>query len=134
MAQRRYLFVNWQALNGAAQGKRKLVLRANENHLFECPIALCLHSDFKSQRGLRKHFDSKHPWYYYFGEQPEVKREEIENIQPPVRTASTASKTHYSMDEGIGNEFLTWLSTSCGGGKTQREAKQIAKRAFSYGV
>ena len=131
--QRRNLFVNWNAINGAANGKRKLVLRSNDKGTFTCPIKLCLHSDYKSQRGLRKHIDNIHPWYYYFDQQPEIKREEVEQLQPAEpRRASTANIPHYSMDDGIGKDFLRWLCTSCGGGKTEREAKQIAKRALKF--
>jgi len=82
---------------------------------------------------LRKHIDNKHSWYYYFDEQPEVKREEIEENQPVIpKKASTTSKPYYSMDEGIGHDFLKWLCTSCGGGKSEREAKKIAKRALKF--
>ena len=133
MALKRTLFVNWCSINGAAQGKRKLVLRSNDNGHYTCPIASCLHKDFKSKRGLRKHIDHKHGWYYYFDSQPEVKREEIEQIQPVIlKRASTATRPSFSIDKGIGKEFLDWLCTSCGGGKTEREAKQIAKRALKF--
>ena len=42
-----------------------------------------------------------HSWFYYFDEQPEVKREEIEHLQPPRKGASTIGKPSYSMEEGI---------------------------------
>ena len=133
MAERRVLFVDWHSLSGAAQGKRKLALRRNEKNTFTCPVKLCLHADFKSKRGLRKHIDNKHSWYYYFEEQPEVKREEIEDLQPVVpKKASTVKKPFYSMEEGIGKDFFQWLCTSCGGGKSQKEAKQVAKRALKF--
>ena len=128
----RVLFVNWQSLNGAAQGKRRLSLRVNDSGKFTCPIKLCLHADFVSKRGLRKHIDNKHPWYYYFEEQPEINKEEMQLLQPNQKRASTTSKPFYSMDEGIGKDLLDWLCTSCGGGKSQREAKQIAKRALKF--
>jgi len=109
---RRRLFVNWNSINGAAHGKRKLILRSNHKGTFTCPINLCLHSDFKSKRGLRKHIDNLHSWYYYFDEQPDIKREEIEEIQPTIpRRANTFTS---------------------GGGKSQRESKQIAKRALKF--
>ena len=130
---RRTLFVNWTSVNGAAQGKRKLVLRENDKGEYTCPVKLCLHTDFKSKRGLRKHIDNKHSWYFYFDEQPEIKREEVEDNQPPLqKKASTTSKPYYSMEEGIGKDFLNWLCTSCGGGKSEKEAKQIAKRALKF--
>ena len=72
MAERRTLAVKWYAINGAANGKRKLILRLNDNNKFTCPVTLCLHADFKSARGLRKHIDNCHPWYYYFDKQSSV--------------------------------------------------------------
>ena len=132
MARRRVLFVNWQAMDGAAQGKRKLHIRSNDKGTFTCPIKLCLHANFRSSRGLRKHIDTKHPWYYYFEDQPQVKREEIEHIQPPVKKANTFNIASYSIDQGRGKDFLTWLKTTCGGGKTSREGIQTAKRAMKF--
>ena len=61
-----------------------------------------------------------------------VKREEIENLQPPVKRASTIKKPSYSIEEGRGKYFLTWLGTTCGEGKSERESKQIAKRAMKF--
>ena len=133
MAQRRVLFVNWQAMDGAAQGKRRLHIRNNDKGTFTCPVKLCLHADFRSNRGLRKHIDNKHPWFYYFEEQPEIKREEIELIQPAIKTASTLNIPSFSIDEGRGNDFLTWLETTCGGGKSYREEKQICKTSYEIG-
>ena len=132
MTQRRVLFVNWKAMNGAAQGKRRLHLRSNDKGTFTCPVKFCLHADFKSNRGLRKHIDNKHPWFYYFEEQPEIKREEVELIQPAIKRASTLNIPSFSIDEGRGNDFLTWLGTTSGGGKSHREGKQIAKRAMKF--
>ena len=133
MARRRVLFVDWNSVNGSANGKRKLSIKENDQGKFTCPAKLCLHSDFESKRGLRKHIDNKHPWYYYFDEQPEIKREEIEHNQPVLqKKASTSSKPYYSIEEGIGYTFLRWLKTTCGGGKNEREAKQIAKRALKF--
>ena len=132
MAERRTLAVKWYAINGAANGKRKLILRLNDNNKFTCPVTLCLHADFKSARGLRKHIDNCHPWYYYFEKQPEVKREEMEVIERPRKKAYTKNMPSYSMEEGLGKDFLDWLCTSCGGGKTFREGKQVANRALKF--
>ena len=132
MAERRVLVVNWKSIDGAAQGKRKLQLRNNDEGTFTCPVKLCLHANFKSHRGLRKHIDNKHPWYYYFEEQPSVKREDIENSQPPSRRASTFKFPSYSIEEGRGKDFLQWLETTCGGGKSNRDAKQTSKRAMKF--
>ena len=134
MKRRRCLAVNWKALEGAAHAKRQLSLRKNDRDLFTCPVKLCLHADYKSQRGLRKHINNKHPWYYYFNEQPEVKREEMKEISVQKTKANTSKKPSFSLDEGIGNEFVKWLCTSCGGGKTEKEAKQTGKRAMKFFV
>eukprot|EP00111_Clytia_hemisphaerica_P012952 TCONS_00038051-protein len=134
MARRRVLFVDWHSLNGSANGKRKLIFKENDQGKFTCPAKLCLHADFGSKRGLRKHIENNnHPWFYYFDEQPEASRNIIEQNQPIVqRKASTYSKPYYSMDEGIGKTFFDWLNTTAGGGKNSREAKQIAKRALKF--
>jgi len=117
---------------GAAHGKRKLILRANNYNKFTCPIKLCLHADFSSIRGLRKHIDNKHPWYYYFDKQPEVKREEVIKNQPVKMKATTSKMPSFSLDEGVGLEFFKWLCTSCGGGKNEKEARQIGKRTMKF--
>jgi hypothetical protein len=124
----RRLHVNWKALDGATHGKRPLIIRPNNQGLFTCPISLCLHSDFKSSRGLRKHVSNKHPWYYYFDQQPILKREEM----VLKKKAVTAGKPAFSLEEGIGLRFVLWLCTSCGGGKNRKEARHIAKRAMKF--
>ena len=96
----RCLFVDWKALHG----KRKLIIRENDKHMFTCPVKLSLHGDFKSMRGLRKHIDNKHQWYYY-----------IDDVQPAKKKVCTSSKPAFSLIEGIGQDFLT--CTTCGGGK-----------------
>ena len=108
------------------------MLRKNDDQAFTCPVKLCLHADFKSSRGLRKHIDNKHAWYYYFDEQPEVKREEIEMEQPAKKKVCTSQKPAFSLENGIGKTFLAWLCTSCGGGKSEKEATQIGKRAMKF--
>ena len=56
---------------------------------------LCLHADFNSSRGLRKHIDNKHPWYYYFDEQPEVKGEDMSILEPTSKKVCTSKRTRY---------------------------------------
>ena len=128
----RCLFVDWKALNGAAHGKRKLIIRENDKHMFTCPVKLCLHGDFKSTRGLRKHIDNKHQWYYYFDEQPAIKREDIDDFQPAKKKVCTSSKPAFSLIEGIGQDFLAWLCTTCGGGKNEKEARQTGNRVMKF--
>ena len=130
----RNLFVDWKSLDGAAQGRRKLEIRPNDRGSFSCPLMKqCLHADFKSSRGLRKHINTKHPWYFYFDRQPEVKKENMfEEANPARKKAFTAKKPSFSLEDGIGLDFMNWLTTSCGGGKTKKEAVQVGKRTMKF--
>ena len=133
MQSSRSLLVNWKSLDGAAHAKRRLLIRQNAKNLFSCPVKLCLHNDFHSSRGLRKHINTKHPWYFYFDNQPEVKREEmIERTENKRMKAFTSRKPAFSLEEGIGSQFLQWLTTPCGGGKSQKEALQVGKRTMKF--
>ena len=71
---KRMLNIDWSSINGACQKKRILYLKCDSNGFYFCPINTCLHIGYKSQRGLRKHVDSTHTWYYYFNEHPRVTR------------------------------------------------------------
>ena len=53
-------------------------------------------------------------------------------MQPVRKKAHTATKPAFSMDEGIGLEYIKWLKTTCGGGKSEKEAKQIGKRIMKF--
>ena len=87
---------------------------------------------YKSQRGLRKHIDSTHTWYYYFNEQPTVSRDEAMVKEKYRLKCPTHKIPAFSLQEGIGNQFMKWLSTPCGGGKCNMEGKQIGRRAMKF--
>ena len=57
---KRILNVDWRSVNGACQKKRILHLNVNGDGIFVCPINDCLHTGFKSIRGLRKHSVSRY--------------------------------------------------------------------------
>ena len=126
-----FLVVNWKAIDGSARQRKMLRLRRDTNGKFMCFIEGCLHTGFKSNRGLRKHIDARHPWYYYFDKEPSVKREVIEKEKEKLKQP-TNSIPSFSVTSGIGKEFLDWLVTPLGGGKSQREANQAAKRAMKF--
>ena len=77
MSRKKLLNVDWKRIDGAAIKRRILRLKANADGVFICPISTCLHVGFKSDRGLRKHIDTTHPWYYYFNEQPQINRDNV---------------------------------------------------------
>ena len=126
------LSVDWQAFNAAAHKRRMLHLKANVDGMFLCPVANCLHLGFKSQRGLRKHIETRHSWYYYFDEQPKMMHEEIIHKGRVKMKQTTHKIPAFSLEDGVGKLFLQWLHTPCGGGKSKKEAIQIGRRAMKF--
>ena len=130
---KKFLKVNWCAIDGAARQKKMLRLRANDAGLFICPVDNCMHTGFKSSRGLRKHIDSRHNWFYYFDNEPQIKREEITADPKKQRSKCyTHNVPAFSITEGIGADFHKWLRAPLGGGKNAREATQIARRGMKF--
>ena len=129
---KKVLNVDWKLIHGAAVKKRVLRLKRNADGYFLCPITFCLHIGFRSDRGLRKHIDSTHPWYYYFDEQPAINRDEAAQKDEEKRKSSTHTMPAFSLTEGIGKEFLAWLSTPCGGGKSVKQGIETGRRAMKF--
>ena len=119
-------------IDGAARKRRSLSLQPNDNNEFICPINECLHISFRSQRGVRKHVNNIHPWYYYFDQQPKINRELAKEQSHASLRIATNRKPAFSTESGIGKEFLSWLKTPCGGGRAEKDAKNIARRAMKY--
>ena len=129
---KRCLTFDWISFPGARRKKRKLHLEPGDDGAYLCPVASCLHVGFKSQRGARKHINNKHQWFYYFDDQPAVKREEAQDPGLPRKKASTHKQAAFAIDHGCGLEFVQWLQTPCGGCKKVKEAKQVAKRSMKF--
>ena len=126
------LSVDWQAFSGAAHKRRMLHLKPNVDGMYLCPVANCLHVGFRSQRGLRKHIETRHSWYFYFDEQPKIMREEIIHKGRVKMKQTTHTVAAFSLEDGVGKLFLQWLTTACGGGKSDKEAVQIGRRAMKF--
>jgi len=129
---RRSLYVDWKEIDGATRKKRILALKPTDKNEFICPANGCLHIAFKSQRGIRKHINNIHPWYMYFDEQPKINREEAKEQSQTSLRASTNRIPAFSLETGIGKDFLTWLQTPCGGGRAAKDAKNIGRRAMKF--
>ena len=129
---KRILSVDWKTVDGAASRKRVLHLQANADGIFICPTKACLHVGFKSKRGLRKHINTSHPWYYHFDEQPVVDRNDAKVQLRDRLKCSTHKIPAFSLGTGVGYEFLEWLQTPCGGGKSRKEAVNIGRRAMKF--
>ena len=114
---KRILAVDWKTIDGAATRRRVLHLEANADGIYFCPTQACLHVGFKSKRGLRKHINNSHPWYYYFDEQPVVNRNDAKVQLRDTLKSTTHKMPAFSLRGGTGKEFLEWMQTACGGGK-----------------
>ena len=126
------LNVDWKSVDGAAVRRRILKLKRNEEGEYLCPVNTCLHVGFKSDRGLRKHLNTMHPWFFYFDEQPLINHSEVVLNESVKRKSSTHNVPAFSLIEGLGKEFLEWLKTPCGGGKSKKQAVQIGRRAMKF--
>ena len=57
--------VNWSDIDGASPKPKRLHLEKDEtDSLYHCPIQGCDHDGFQSQRGCRKHVNTKHGWFH----------------------------------------------------------------------
>ena len=142
--------VDWSNTDDASPKPKRLHLEKDQtDSLYHCPIHVCDHDGFKSQRGCRKHVNSKHSWFFYFDEKPELKHHQesfqVFTTNSPVLVAfsndcaSTESTKHapklflsFSVSGKIGQDFTNWLTGSGGGYKKDRTATQIAKRSFKF--
>ena len=129
---KKVLNVDWKSIQGAAVKRRILKLSKNEEGIFACPVNACLHLGFKSDRGARKHVNTMHPWYFYFDQQPLINKSEYQTTANQKRKSTTHNIPAYSLTEGMGKEFLDWLKTPCGGGKSAKQAVQAGRRAMKF--
>ena len=124
------LRINWREVDGAFTTRRKLRL-VRTNDLYLCNIKNCTHSGFRSGRGLRKHINSKHAWWYWFDSEPDI-TDKIEEARKKKSIEKFLNKGSFSITEGLGKEFCDWLSGDLGGGRSVKEANLSAKRAMKF--
>ena len=139
--------VNWSDIDGAAPKPKRLHLEKDEtDSLYHCPIQECDHDGFQSQRGCRKHVNTKHSWFFYFDEKPNSK--EITDslklasnvpIESTIQDRTRETTKHavkllpsFLLSSDIGKVFTKWLTGSGGGYKKDRAAQQIVKRCFKF--
>ena len=139
--------VHWSDIDGASPKPKRLHLEKDEtDSLYHCPIQECDHNGFQSQRGCRKHVNTKHSWFFYFDEKPnsqeitdslKVARDVpmVDTIQDQSsETTKQAGKLlpSFSLSCDIGEVFTKWLIGSGGGCKKDRAAQQIVTRCFKF--
>ena len=70
--------VNWSDIDGASPKPKRLHLEKDEaGILYHCPIQQCDHDGFQSQRGCRKHVNTKHSLFFYFDKKPDSKESDF---------------------------------------------------------
>ena len=139
--------VDWSNIDGALPKPKRLHLEKDEtDSLYHCPVQVCDHEGFQSQRGCRKHLNSKHSWFFYFDGKPELKHHnqsaQVSRTNLTVTTTNDCASTEttrihavklfpsFSVCGKMGQDFANWLTGSGVGYKKDRTAKQIAKRSF----
>ena len=130
MRKRRTLHVDWKEVDGAMKKKKVLRLRPNETGEYVCPVENCLHTNYMSKRGLRKHIDNIHTWYYYFDKQPFVEKLSLSSENSEVSMGSC--KRSFSIKSGLGLDYCQWLQSPAGEGKCTAQAKVQANRAMRF--
>ena len=139
--------VNWLDIDGAPPKPKRLHLEKDEtDSLYHCPIQECDHDGFQSQRGCRKHINTKHSGFFYFDEKPNS--EEIADslkvasnfsIEGTIQDQTSKTTKHavkllpsFSLSCDIGEVFMKWLTGSGGSCKKDRAARQIVARCFKF--
>ena len=134
--------VNWSKLANASPKPKRLHLEEDDcDGLFHCPVQICNHDGFTTQRGCRKHVKNKHSWYYYFDEKPDSAQIDSLHVDQnnnckanDQRITPRKSRAIASFDptNNIAKNFFSWLTGSGGGCKSDRQAQQIVSKCLKF--
>ena len=139
--------VNWSNIDGASPKPKRLQLEKDKtDSLYHCPIQEFDHNRFQSQRGCRKHVNTKRSWFVYFDEKPNS--QEITDSQKVARnvpmldtiqdqTSETTKHARkllpsFSLSCDIGEVFKKLLTGNGGGCKKDRAAQQAVTRCSKF--
>ena len=131
--------VNWSDIEGASSKPKRLYLEKDEtDSLYHCPVQECDYDGFQSQRGCRKHVNTKHSLFFYFDEKPTDSKLATNSSEIPKKSSTSGTDgdiSHASTKHGarlipsfspsgqIGDEFTNCLNGSGGGYKKDRSAQ-----------
>ena len=134
--------VNWSKLANASPKPKRLHLEEDDcDGLFHCPVQICKHDGFTTQRGCRKHVKNKHSWYYYFDEKPESAQIDTLNVDETSKCEASDQKITLRKSRAIASfnptnktakNFFSWLTGSGGGCKSDRQAQQIVNKCLKF--
>lgn len=123
--------IDWSKLENASPKPKRLHLEEDDSDgLFHCPVQDCNHDGFTTARGCRKHAKNKHRWYFYFDEKPDItqiesgqqksNKMEVSDHKIPPKSRRVVS---FAMSSEIAQDFLSWLTGSGRGCKSDRQAQ-----------
>ena len=128
--------VDWSKIDGSSPKPKWLHLeKGKTGSLYHCPIQVCNHDGFKSQRGCRKHVNTRHRLFFFFDEKPDLsstKELADDDTSSEITKQPTRVLLSFSVSSQIGELFTKWLTGSGGGCKKERTAQQIVKRCFKF--
>ena len=137
-------------VNGALPKPKRLHLEKDADSLYLCPIQLCEHDDFQSQRGCSKHVNNKHSLFFYIFRR---KTSRTFKVCPKLFQSANEIVRHLKSDDylscsrsnpgarlmpsfsasgEIGEQFTTWLTGSGGGYKKDGPAQHIVSRCLKF--
>ena len=100
--------VNWSDIDGASPKPKRLHLEKDEtDSLYHCPIQECDHDGFQSQRGCRKHVNTKHSWFFYFDEKPSSKDSHRTYIPAYDQCLKSMSSEYFSSEQVVSGSTKT---------------------------
>ena len=124
--------VEWSKIDGSSPKPKRLHLEKEEtDSLYHCPIQVYDHDGFKSQRGCRKYVNTKHSWFSFFDEKPDIsstKELADDDTSGDITKQTARVMPSFSVSSQIGELFTKWMTGSGGGCKKDRAVQQIAKR------
>ena len=141
--------VDWSDIDGASPKPKRLHLEKDEtDSLYHCPIQVCEHEGFQSQRGCRKHVNNKHCWFFHFDEKPVdfqlvvtsssgvpkniLQTTSGDDASRAISTQGARIISSFSASSQFGDSFTKWLTGSGGCYKKDRPAQQIVNRCLKF--
>ncbi|CAH3036519.1 unnamed protein product, partial [Porites lobata] len=134
--------VDWSKLANASPKPKRLHLEEDDcDGLCHCPVQICNHDGFTTQRGCKKHVKSKHSWYYYFEEKPDSAQIDTLNVDETDKCEASDQKitprksraiASFDSTNKIAKNFFSWLTGSGGGCKSDRQAQQIVSKCLKF--
>ena len=126
----------WKGAIGATKKPKRSKLLSH-NGLFICPVVSCESEPYQSKRGCRKHVFTKHGWYYYFEEKPDIAKVFSEfntrrNNYQPSKLVKTSNMPMFIKTCVVGVNFKKWLQSPGGEGKSENQADQLLCKVLKY--